>query len=145
MRKYWWLAVGLLLIAGGVVTAVRARAWVLDGFGWFGYTPLDDPDLAYLQSFPARVQQMWIGLAVTVVGLVLIVAGGGYQVGWRRWSRMVTPDDRARSLDIYRVVVRTVMPPSSRAVASAISPTAVSKASWLAADGARMPATFRTY
>ena len=83
MRRQLWWVVGLVLVGAGVALALTSRSEPTD-FGWFAYTPLDDPD-----TFPASrsylvSRGMLYGTGLATLGLVLLAGGLGYVLGRRR-------------------------------------------------------------
>jgi heme/copper-type cytochrome/quinol oxidase subunit 1 len=89
LRWYWWLAVGVIGVVAGVGLIATSNAWggSSSEFGWFAYTPLSDSEVSVADEFTSRVDQLWVGVAVAVVGLLVIAVGVGYRLGQRQTQR----------------------------------------------------------
>ena len=83
MRKYWWLAVGALMVVAGVGLVIASHAWGESSFGWFAYAPRSEPELNFGQQLSRDVRDLWAGIAVAVIGLLVITGGVGYRIGQR--------------------------------------------------------------
>lgn len=98
MRRHLWWVLGLVLVCGGVVVMVTARAGP-DDFGWFAYAPpSDDPDWHMGWSDPASSGSALIvsrrqlaGSVAVALGLVVVAGGVGFQVGRRRTKPPAQP------------------------------------------------------
>ncbi len=87
MRRFAWLGVAIVLIAVGGVLAATSPAGPAD-FGWFAYTPLDDPDWSMSWRDGGTVvlltRARLVGYAVLVLGLVVLAGWAGFRLGRRR-------------------------------------------------------------
>lgn len=90
LRHLWWV-VGLVLVCGGVAATLSPRA-APDDFGWFAYAPSSSgPDWSMtwndvMVSGSVLVVSRWqlAASAVVALGLVVLAAGAGFQLGRRR-------------------------------------------------------------
>jgi heme/copper-type cytochrome/quinol oxidase subunit 1 len=72
-----------MVVAGvGLVTA--SHAWGESSFGWFAYAPLSESELSFGEQLSRDVRDLWAGIAVAVIGLLMITGGVGYRIGQRR-------------------------------------------------------------
>jgi hypothetical protein len=83
LRRYWWLAVGVVGVITGLGLIAASNVWGESPFGWFDYSPLNDSGISVAEEITRRVDQMWAGVAVAVVGLLVIAVGVGYRLGER--------------------------------------------------------------
>ncbi|MBO1756346.1 hypothetical protein [Allobranchiibius sp. CTAmp26] len=90
IRRVWWV-LGLVLMGGGVAIALLSQARTSD-VGWFAYTPLNDGSGGHLGGIDspwggsAFIITRWqiVGTAVAALGLMVLAAGIGFRLGWRR-------------------------------------------------------------
>ena len=83
MRRYWWLAVGVVLFVGGLAVVTATHTWGGHRFGWFAYSPLSQTGPSLGQQFSHDVRDFWTGIALSVVGAIVIASGVGYRIGQR--------------------------------------------------------------
>jgi len=83
MRRYWWLALGALLVVAGVAVVIASHRWGEASFGWFAYSPLSESALNIEDQISRGVREFWAGIAVAVVGSLEIAGGVGYRLGLR--------------------------------------------------------------
>ncbi len=82
VRMFWWLGMGVVAVVAGLVVVIASHAWGYSSFGWFAYSPLSDDGPTIAEQLIRRTDQLWLGVAVVVAGLVVIAAGVGYRLGF---------------------------------------------------------------
>jgi len=83
MRRYWWLALGALLVVAGVAVVVASHRWGEASFGWFVYSPRSESAPNIEDQLSRGVREFWAGITLAVVGLLVIAGGVGYRLGLR--------------------------------------------------------------
>jgi heme/copper-type cytochrome/quinol oxidase subunit 1 len=83
MCRFWWLALGALLVVAGVTVVIASNRWGEASFGWFAYSPLSESALNIEDQLSRGVREFWAGIALALVGSVVIAGGVGYRLGLR--------------------------------------------------------------
>lgn len=87
MRRFLWLALGVVLLGGGLVLALTAPSAMETDFGWFAYTPLEDDADWYMEwSDPGYIvsRGLLAGVAVAGLGVLVLATGIAYRLGRRQ-------------------------------------------------------------
>lgn len=90
MRRFLWLALGLLLVGAGVAVALTADPPGSQDFGWFAYTPLQEspgPDWTMTWDDGTRALIVTpghlVGAGVAVLGVLVLATDVAYRLGRR--------------------------------------------------------------